>query len=137
MQKLKAKRQVNDALNTRNGPGTNAVYELTINSDVLVWREGNTGQLGSWEGLYKLVAIKGESCILALPYSNITFRATSIKLYFTLNARIEGIKVKLISGTSKEPASKPNKEPAPLLVKRNRGRLRKNPSITIFLQDDA
>jgi hypothetical protein len=83
------------------------------------------------------VAIKGESCILALPYSNITFCATSVKLYLILNARIEGIKVELISRTSEELASKPGKELAPLLVKRGKGRLRKNLSITIFLQDDA
>jgi hypothetical protein len=83
------------------------------------------------------VAIKGESCILALPHGNTTFRATSVKPYFTPTAQIEGIKVELASGTGKEPASEPSKEPAPLLVKRSRGRLRKNPHITIFLQNDA
>jgi hypothetical protein len=35
-----------------------------------------------------------------------------------------------------ELASEPSKKPAPLLVKRKRGRLRKNPNITIFLQDN-
>jgi hypothetical protein len=79
------------------------------------------------------VAIKGESCILALLYNNITFRATFIKLYFTPNARIEGIKVELTSKTSKELASEPSKELAPLLVKRNKGRLRKNLGIIVFL----
>jgi hypothetical protein len=81
--------------------------------------------------------MKGESCILALPYSNITFRATFIKLYFTPITQIEGIKVELAGGTSKEPASEPSKELAPLLVKRGRGRPRKNLHITIFLQNDA
>ena len=38
----------------------NNIYELTLNSDILVQREGNTGQLGSWQGLYKLVIIEGE-----------------------------------------------------------------------------
>ena len=42
--KLRAKRQVADALNIRNGPSTSAVYILVLNSPVLVWREGNTGQ---------------------------------------------------------------------------------------------
>jgi len=83
------------------------------------------------------VAIKGKSCILALPHSNTTFCATSIKLYFTPTAQIEGIKVELASGTSKELASEPNKESAALLVKRGKGRPRKNPHITIFLQNDA
>jgi hypothetical protein len=83
------------------------------------------------------VAIKGESCILALPYSNITFYATFIKLYFTPTTQIEGIKVELASRTSKKPASKPSKELAPLLVKRNKRQLRKNLHITIFLQNNA
>jgi hypothetical protein len=42
-----------------------------------------------------LVAIDGKSCVLALPYSNITFRVTSVKLYFTLITQIEGIEVEL------------------------------------------
>ena len=36
VQKLRAKRQVNDALNTRNGPSTYDVNSLIINSDVLI-----------------------------------------------------------------------------------------------------
>jgi hypothetical protein len=43
IQKLRVKRQVEDALNARNGPSTNDIHELALNSDVLVWREGNTG----------------------------------------------------------------------------------------------
>jgi hypothetical protein len=81
IQKLRAKRQVEDALNTRNGPSTTNIHDLPLNSDVLVWREGNTGQTGSWEGPYKLVAKDGESCVLALPYGNTTFRSTSVKPY--------------------------------------------------------
>jgi hypothetical protein len=80
-----------------------------------------------------LVSIDGESCILALPYSNTTFCATSVKPYFTPIAQIEGIKVKPASRTGEEPASELGKEPAPLLVKRGRGRPRKNPNIIVFL----
>jgi hypothetical protein len=43
------------------------------------------------------VAIKGKSCILALPYSNTTFRATSVKLYLTPTTKIEDIQVKSTS----------------------------------------
>jgi hypothetical protein len=85
IQKLRAKRLVADALGTRNGLSTTGLYDLTINSDVLVWREGNTGQLGSWEGPYKLVAINGEDCVLALPRGNTTFRSTSIKPFYMLD----------------------------------------------------
>jgi hypothetical protein len=41
--KIRAKRQVTEALCTRNGPRTNDIYSLPLNSEVLVWREGNTG----------------------------------------------------------------------------------------------
>jgi hypothetical protein len=43
IQKLWAKRLVANALGTRNGPSTTGLHDLTINSDVLVGREGNTG----------------------------------------------------------------------------------------------
>ncbi len=46
VRKCIASRQVNDVLNTRNGPSTAAVHGLPINSPVLVYREGNVGQLG-------------------------------------------------------------------------------------------
>jgi hypothetical protein len=71
---------------------------------------------------------KSKSYILALLYSNTTFCATFIKLYLTLIAQIEGIKVEL--------ANKLSKEPVPLLVKHRRGQLRKNLNIIIFLQED-
>ena len=47
IQRFRAKRLVADALNTRDGPSTAHIHDLTLNSDVLVWREGNTGQTGS------------------------------------------------------------------------------------------
>jgi hypothetical protein len=46
VKKLRANRQVMDALNMRNGPRVNAIHDLPLNSLVLVWREGNTGQNG-------------------------------------------------------------------------------------------
>jgi hypothetical protein len=85
------------------------------------------------------VTIKGKSCILALPHSNTTFHATSVKLYLTPTTKIEDIQVKF---TGKKHATKEfasalvSEEPTPLLVKRGKGRLRKNPNITIFLQDN-
>uniref|UniRef100_A0A093V6J0 Transposon Ty1-NL2 Gag-Pol polyprotein n=1 Tax=Talaromyces marneffei PM1 TaxID=1077442 RepID=A0A093V6J0_TALMA len=47
---IRAQRQVTDAVNTRNGPSSTAVHRLPLNSDVLVWREGNTGYAGKWTG---------------------------------------------------------------------------------------
>jgi hypothetical protein len=82
------------------------------------------------------VAIKGKSCILALPYSNITFCATFVKLYLTPTTKIEDIRVKF---TSKKHITKEfagalvNKELMPLLVKSSRGKLHKNTNIIIYL----
>ena len=53
-----------------------------LNSDVLVWREGNTGQIGSWKGLYKLLSVDRETCVLTLPYGNTKFQTTVVKPYF-------------------------------------------------------
>ena len=44
IRKLRAERQVADALNMHNRPRTDAVHNLPPNSPVLVWREGNMGQ---------------------------------------------------------------------------------------------
>jgi hypothetical protein len=65
------------------------IHDLTLNSDVLVWREGNTGQSNNWEGLYKLVAMNGESCVLALPHGNTTFHLTSVKPFNVLDNQTE------------------------------------------------
>ena len=44
--KLYAERQVANALNMRNRPKIDTIYDLPPNSPVLVWREGNIGYLG-------------------------------------------------------------------------------------------
>ena len=50
--------------NIHNGPQITIIYNLPPNSPILVWREGNTRQSGSWEGLYLLFIIKGETCTI-------------------------------------------------------------------------
>ena len=52
--KLQAKMQVNNALNTRNGPDTSLVHDLPLNSKVLVYRE-NKG----WTGPHPMLNITG------------------------------------------------------------------------------
>ena len=60
--KLRTKKLVNNVLHYRNGPDTTLVHDLPLNSEVLVWREGNTGQGRKWTGPYNLLAINGETC---------------------------------------------------------------------------
>ena len=138
--KLRAKRQVTEALRTRNGPNTDAIHNLELNALVLVWKEGNTGQSGSWEGLYRLIAITGENCVLALPYSNTTFRTTAVKPFFQDKTQQPLL--------TEQPAEQPIDDlipntvvvqtPEPVQpVKRKRGRPRKYPldtaDVTVFL----
>ena len=148
VRKCTASRQVNDALNTRNGPSTAAVHDLPINSPVLVYREGNVGQSGEWKGPYNLLSIQGESVIIELPHGPTKFRSTSIKPYFigsisidnqqpehpVLNspAQTEETSSAGIPQTEAPPADVPPiKESAPLAslasVKRSRGRPRNYP----------
>ena len=87
VRKSTASRQINDALNTRNGPSTASVHDLPINSPVLVYREGNAGQSGEWKGPYNLLSIQGESVIIELPHGPTKFRNTSIKPYFIDNQK--------------------------------------------------
>jgi hypothetical protein len=68
IKKLRAERQIAAALNKRNRPKIDAIHDLPLNSEVLVWREGNIDQPGSWIGPYALVALEGESCVVNLPH---------------------------------------------------------------------
>jgi hypothetical protein len=65
--KLRAKRQVNDALNYRNGPSTSALKDLPLNSLVLVWRETLGNKAGRWTGPFSLLSMNNEDCIVVLP----------------------------------------------------------------------
>lgn len=44
--RIRAQYQIADTVNIRNRPLSTAVYYLPLNSDVLVWREGNTRYAG-------------------------------------------------------------------------------------------
>lgn len=43
VRKIRAKNQVIDVLNTKNGPLVDLVNDLSLNSDILVWQKGNAG----------------------------------------------------------------------------------------------
>ena len=84
VRKAHAERNVKDALNTRNGPSSTSIHQLPLNSDVLVWREGQTGYAGKWTGPYKLLSINREICISVLPIKPIPFRTIVVKPYRNL-----------------------------------------------------
>src|SRR5450432_2959538 len=155
IQKLRAKQQVATALNTRNGPNTTNTLDLPLNSQVLVWREGNTGQAGSWNGPHKLVNITNESCIVAMPHGDTMFRSTVVKPFLTPSESIEGVNLPLADAPKPEnnqdmsattvidittPATTQNTPATELIAKRRRGRPRKYPldiaDINIYLQEE-
>jgi hypothetical protein len=123
--KLQAERQVANALNTRNKPMTNVVHSLLLSSPVLVWREGNTGQVGQWDGLFPLLSIEGETCTVELPCGPVTFCSTVVKPYY--------------DGLEKDQENKPTQTQPQVTVlspsattppKQGRGRPRKYPLLT-------
>ena len=146
IQKLRAERQIADALNMRNGPKTDAVHDLPPNSPVLVWREGNTGQAGHWDGPYNLLTVEGETCTVKLPSGPTSFRSTVVKPYLRSKLLESDPEIdpkpqeSETDGTAQPPVEPPPQLPQP---KRGRGRPRKYPlltaiaDITIYLQDGA
>ena len=115
------------------------IHELMLNSDILVWREGNTGQPGTWEGPYKLVAINGESCVLALPRGNMIFRLISVKPFNIPEVEAE-INPLESERNSQETEGEENiiiiDIPPTVPPKCGRGQSRKNADVTVLLQDN-
>ena len=142
IKKLRASRQVADALNMRNGPSTTAIHDLPLNSQVLVWREGNAGQTGKWSGPYTLIAIQGETCVVDLPHGQTSFRTTVVKPYLTDDAVNDPEPGEVDSEIPQQAEESPLPQVETQPQKRGRGRPRKHPiqsnqaDLTAFLQDD-
>lgn len=77
--KLRAERQVADALRMRNGPDTTPIHDLAVGSKVLVWRKHEN----EWKGPYQLLSIEGETCMVRLPHGPTPFRTTVVKPFRT------------------------------------------------------
>lgn len=57
------------------------IYDLSFDSDVLVWQENNAGHSSKWTKPYKLLAVKNKIYILQLPRGPTNFRIIIVKLY--------------------------------------------------------
>src|SRR3984957_15731166 len=75
--KLRAKQTINNALYYCNGPNITLVYNLPLNSKVLIWRKS-----GKWTRPYCLLAIENKTYCVQLSSGLTSFRSTSIKPYF-------------------------------------------------------
>ena len=153
--KLRAKQAVSNTLYYRNGPNTTLVYNLPLNSKVLIQQESS-----NWTGPYRLLAVEDETYYIQLPSGPISFRSTSVKPYFqpktAYNAKLDELKVtaelnELETPTKLDELEVPAKldklevplptlevlqkptKPAKPTIKRGRGRPRKNPIIENYL----
>ncbi len=81
MRKFRAERQVADALNTRNDLIVTSIHDLSLNSNVLIWRENNANQRDKWTKSFKFLNIEDEICKIELSSESIDFRSIVIKSY--------------------------------------------------------
>ena len=90
--KLQAKQTVNNVLYYYNGPNITLVYNLLLNSKVLIQQES-----GNQTGPYRLLAVEDETYCIQLPSRLISFRSTSVKPYFrpknTYNVELDKLEV--------------------------------------------
>lgn len=81
IRKIYAKQQVEDSLNTKNGFQVDSVHNLLINSDILVFCNGNASCIGRWTSKFKPLGIINKTCKISLLSRYINFRRTVVKFY--------------------------------------------------------
>ncbi|KAI0994393.1 hypothetical protein K3495_g13789 [Podosphaera aphanis] len=77
LRKAQAKRQINDAINARNGPSVNEIQSLPLQSEVRVWREKD-----GWQGPFKIIATDRHNVTVDMVNGPVTFRSTVVKPYY-------------------------------------------------------
>jgi hypothetical protein len=82
IRKLIVTRQLNNALNIRNDSFSTLIHNLSLNFDVLVYREKNDNQSKSWKDLFKLLNINDELTIIEFSSESTKFQSTMIKSYY-------------------------------------------------------
>lgn len=132
--RLNAKRQVNEALNTRNGPQTTEVLSLPLQSEVLVYRED-----GHWDGPFKILSISDPDIVVQTVSGPVKFRATHCKAYH----RDPDTSLDFSTIERQVPQEPDQHNPAPLVVenpmlRRGRGRPKgsKNRKRSVAADDD-
>ncbi|KDN64951.1 putative conserved hypothetical protein [Colletotrichum sublineola] len=85
VRQIHAKRQVNEASTTRNGPNATDTVALPLQSMVRVWHEKD-----GWQGPFRHIASNGTECTVNLPHGPRTFRSTVVKPYHDDPTTTEG-----------------------------------------------
>ena len=102
LRRISARRQVQDALSTRNGPSTTEVLELPLQSEVLVWREKK-----GWQGPYKIIGIQGHDITVDTVNGPVAFRSTIVKPYVRGENAYEGEDAITVVNEGGQPLAKP------------------------------
>jgi hypothetical protein len=68
-------------LNTRNDFVVISIHDLSLNSNVLIWRESNSNQRDKWIESFKLLNMNNEICKIELSSESTDFRSTVIKSF--------------------------------------------------------
>ncbi len=82
IRKFRVERQIVDALNIENDSIVISIHDLSLNSDVLMWRD-NLNQRDKWIESFKLLNIDDETCKIVLSSESVNFRSTVIKSFLS------------------------------------------------------
>jgi hypothetical protein len=118
--KLKAERQMINALTARNGPNVKNVLQLPLQSEVRVYREKR-----DWTGSYKLIAHNndGTACIINVNGKITNFRVTSVRSYYrNEHTEIPSPVSDLSDDNSADEDCRPEPEKPTATIPRRRGR---------------
>lgn len=85
VRKIRAKNEVINALNTRNGLLLDLVYNLLLNFNVLVLQKDNARRTGKWIDPFNFLGIESKIYKIYLLSGPIKFWSTIIKYYFVDN----------------------------------------------------
>ena len=77
-----------------NKPKTTIIYNLPLNSPILVQREKPTGQSSYWSSPYNLLSTENETYIIQLPYGPTNFYNIVMKPYLADSKIIEDTQLK-------------------------------------------
>jgi len=151
VRQIHAKRQLHEALATRNGPDSTDTVALPLQSLVRVWREKH-----GWQGPFRLIANDGTTCTVDLPRGPRNFRITVVKPYHAEEGQLDLPAPEEHAGHSAQaeddPAHSEQAQERPAEIpeaagevrdtivvndeppRRRRGRPRKNPIPTFFAE---
>ena len=82
---VRAEKQISDALNIRNESITDHLHDLSLNSEVFVWRKDQSNRSNKWIESFNLLGMENEICKIDMFYDFIEFRSTVVKSYYRVN----------------------------------------------------